>query len=129
MSAGFPTPWLLSLPGARGKSIATPGGASLGVFRFDSDPIGTRAVAFDGVHAGSEIRVYLPDGTEAAGIESCATNQVLSWNAYAAGNSNNTVTIRIIHMQYKTKEFDVTLSGATVLLPIQQEKDPWFSNP
>ena len=129
MSAGFPTPWLLFLPGARGRNISTPGGLSLGTFRFDSDPIGTRAVTFDGVHAGSEIRVYLPDGSEAAGIESCADNQMLTWNAYASGNSNNTVTIRIVNMAYRTKEFDVTLSGATVLLPIQQEPDPWFSNP
>lgn len=91
--------------------------------------IGTTTVTFSGVNAGSEIRVYMPDGTEAAGIETCAANQVLSWSVYAPGSPNNTVTVRIVNMAYKIKEFSFTSTVGTVSLPIQQEPDPWYSNP
>ena len=97
--------------------------------KLPTDPIGATIVTFDGVNAGSEIRVYLPGGTEAAGIESCAADQVLSWSVYAPGSQNNTVTVRIVHPIYKIKEFDYTASTGDVILPVQQEVDKWYSNP
>lgn len=93
------------------------------------DPIGTTTVTFSGVNAGSEIRVYLPDGSVADGIETCSDNQALAWSVYAPGSTNNTVTVRIVNMAYKIKEFSFTSTVGTVSLPIQQEPDPWYSNP
>lgn len=94
-----------------------------------TDPAGITTVTFSGVNAGSEIRVYLPDTTEAAGIETCSTDQVLVWPVYSAGSPNNTVRIVIIHPDYKIKEFNYTSSVGTQSLPIQQERDKWYSNP
>lgn len=104
-------------------------GVSTAIERLPTEPVGTTTVTFDGINAGSEIRVYLPDGTEAAGIESCAADQVLSWSVYAPGSPNNTVTVRIVHPTYKIKEFDYTVSTGAVSLPVQQEVDKWYSNP
>lgn len=115
-------------PAAVGSRAVYPG-AGIGTLRLPTDPVGTTDVTFDGVNAGSEIRVYLPDGTEAAGIESCAADQVLSWSVYAPGSPNNTVTVRIVHPTYKIKEFDYTASTGAVSLPVQQEVDKWYSNP
>lgn len=97
--------------------------------RLPTEPVGTTTVTFSGVNANSEIRVYLPDGTEAAGIETCSADHVLTWNVYAPGSANNTVTIRIVHVDYKIKEFDYTSSVGAVSLPVQQERDKWYSNP
>lgn len=96
---------------------------------ISTDPIGTTTVTFSGVNAGSEIRVYLPDGTEVAGIESCAANQALTWPVYAGGSPNNTVRIVVVNTAYKIKEFTYTVLLGDQSLPIQQEPDKWFSNP
>lgn len=94
-----------------------------------TDPIGTCTRTFDGVPANSEIRVYLPDATEAAGIETCAANQQLTWQVYAAGSPNNTVRIVIVHPDYKIKEFTYTSTVGTSSIPVQAEPDKWYSNP
>lgn len=94
-----------------------------------TDPAGTATVTFSGVQAGSEIRVYLPDSTEIAGIESCAADQTLAWPAYVAGSPNNTVRIVILSNTYRLKEFTYTSSVGAQNLPIQQERDQWYSNP
>jgi len=94
-----------------------------------TDPVGTTTVTFSGVNAGSEIRVYLPDATEAAGVETCDANHVLTWSVYAAGSPNNTVTIRIVNTAYKIKEFSYTSTLGAQTLPVQQEADKWYSNP
>lgn len=96
---------------------------------IDSDPVGTTSVTFAGVNAGSEIRVYLPTGTEAAGVESCDADHVLSWTVYPAGNANNVVTVRIVNTAYKIKEFSYTASEGAQTLPVQQETDKWYVNP
>lgn len=113
---------------ARGIMLPV-GKMSVGMARLPTDPIGSTTITFAGVNANSEIRVYLPDGTEAAGVEDCAANQVLTWSVYSAGSANNTVTIRIVHPAYKIKEFDYTSSVGAVSLPVQQEVDKWFKNP
>lgn len=102
---------------------------SLGRMRLPTESIGTATVVFTGVNAGSEIRVYLPDTTEAAGIESCTADQALAWPAFALGNPNNTVRIVVIHSAYRIKEFTYTVSVGSQTLPIQQEPDKWYSNP
>lgn len=115
------------LPGV-GSSPVQPG-AVFGKLRLPTDPIGTATVTFSGVNAGSEIRVYLPDGTETAGVETCDANHMLTWSVYAPGSSNNTVTIRIVNTAYKIKEFSYTSVAGTQSLPVQQEADKWYVNP
>lgn len=106
------------------------GAYSLGVARLPTDAIGTATVTFKGVPAGSEIRVQYPGAVDAAGIESCAADQVLTWNAYAPGSANNTVRIVIIHPDYRIMEFEYETTGpGAQSIPIQPEADRWFSNP
>lgn len=102
---------------------------SFSVASRPTDPVGSTNVTFDGVPADSEIRVYLPDTTEAAGIESCAANQVLSWQVYAPGSPNNVVRIVIVNMAYKIKDFNYTSKVGNVSIPVQMDRDQWFSNP
>ena len=94
-----------------------------------SDPSGTTSVTFAGVNAGSEIRVYLPDGTETAGVESCDANHALTWAVYPTENANNVVTVRIVNTAYKIKEFSYTAAEGAQTLPVQQELDKWYANP
>lgn len=128
MSAGIPSPSWQFMGLSRGKTI-TSVGVSLGVCRLPTDPIGTTTVTFDGVHAGSEIRVQLPDLSEAAGVETCDDNHVLTWSVYASGSANNTVRIVIVHPDYKIKEFSYTSRVGAQSIPVQQEIDKWYSNP
>lgn len=129
MSACIPDPAMTISTAIRGKIVVSPTAISLGVFALPTDPIGTTSVTFTGVNAGSEIRVYLPDTTELAGVESCANNQVLMWNVYASGSANNTVRIVIIHPDYKIKEFTYLSQTGNQSIPVQQEPDKWYSNP
>jgi hypothetical protein len=96
---------------------------------YAADPIGTTTVTFSGVNANSEIRVYLPNTTEVAGVELCVANQALIWSVYAGGSPNNTVRIVIVHPDYKIKEFTYTVALGNQSLPIQQELDKWYLNP
>lgn len=97
--------------------------------RLPAESIGTTNVTFDGVNAGSEIRVYLPDATEVAGVESCDADHVLTWGVYATGSANNTVRVVIVHPSYRIKEFTYTASAGAASIPVQQEPDKWYSNP
>jgi len=101
-------------------------GAIFGLMRLDTDPVGVCQRTFDGVNAGSEIRVFSPAGTELAGIESCASNQVLTWDVFS---SNNTVRIVIVNELYGIKEFNYLSSVGVASIPIQQEIDKWYKNP
>jgi hypothetical protein len=100
-----------------------------GIQRLPTDPIGTTVVTFSGVQADSEIRVFFPDGTEAAGVELCDADHVLTWNVYSSGSANNTVRVVVVHPDYKIKEFSYTAGLGSASLPIQQEIDKWYSNP
>lgn len=100
-----------------------------GVQPMPSDmAIGTTTVTFSGVNAGSEIRVYSPDGSMAAGVETCDADHVLTWPYYGL-TAANLVTVRIVNTAYKIKEFTYTAQPGAQSLPIQQEPDPWYSNP
>lgn len=124
----IPNPFLTIFGIGRGRAVDH-GLFAVGNARLPSDAIGTTTVTFSGVNAGSEIRVYLSDMTEVAGIESGAADQSLSWDVYAAGSPNNTVRIVIIHPSYKIKEFTYTATAGSQNIPIQQEPDKWYSNP
>ena len=104
-------------------------GRVMAVQRLPTETVGMTYVTFDGVSAASEIRVFLPDASEVAGVESCDANQVLSWGVYASGNANNTVRIVIIHPNYRIKEFTYTSRLGEQSIPVQQESDKWYSNP
>lgn len=129
MSGCIPNGNLTVISASRGKMTTCPMGLSLGVCRLPTDPVGTTNVTFSGVHAGSEIRVYLSDMTELAGVESSTDNPTLSWSVYAAGSPNNTVRIVIVHLDYKIREFTYTSSLGNQTIPVQQEPDKWRSNP
>jgi len=134
MSSAFsagPLPWsvcIKQIPTTRGRQYADES-ALLSAAAFTTDPIGTTTVTFSGVNAGSEIRVYLPDGTEVAGVESCDANHTLTWPVYAGGSPNNTVRVVVVNTAYKIKEFEYTVTLGNQSLPIQQEADKWYSNP
>ena len=115
--------------GATTKYCYLTGAGSYSVQKDSSDPIGSTSVTFDGVNAGSEIRIYLPDGTEVAGVETCEANHILTWSVYAVGSPNNTVRIVIVHTAYKIKEFTYTSRIGAQSIPVQNEPDKWFSNP
>ena len=89
--------------------------------------LGTTTVLFDGVNAGSEIRVYSQAGVELAGVETCSADPVLTWNVYAP--AYNSARIVIIHPDYKIKEFTYASVVGTQSLPVQQERDKWYKNP
>lgn len=129
MSACIPGCGFTFVPNGRGFIVPMPDGAAIGTFRLPTDPIGTATVTFSGAVAGSEIRVYLSDMTELAGIESCAADQVLTWNVYASGSPNNTVRVKIINTAYKIKDFLYTAQLGNQNIPVQMEADPWYSNP
>lgn len=98
--------------------------------RLPGEPLGNTVLTFEGVNAGSEIRMYLPSGAEAAGVESCSADHQLNCDFYGAGDPNNTLIIRIVHTAYKIKEFTFTVQPISAQsMPIQQEPDKWFSNP
>ena len=128
MSAAFPTPPLTVCAVARPK-VFQMGGLVVGVSALATDTVGTTAVTFDGVNAGSEIRIYLPDGTEVAGVETCDANHVLTWSVYASGSPSNVVRVVIVHPDYKIKEFSYTSRVGAQSNPVQQEPDKWYSNP
>jgi hypothetical protein len=95
----------------------------------DDFGVALTTVLFSGVAAGSEIRVYYQDGTEAAGIETSELNQTLSWSYFRPGSPNNTVRIVVANVAYKLKEFTYQTASGNQNLPVQQELDPWYSNP
>lgn len=105
------------------------GPVAIGRMRLPTETIGNAVVAFVGVQAGSEIRVYLPSGAEAAGVETSSADHVLTWPAYSAGNANNNVRVVIVHPAYRIKEFSYTCQVGSQTLPVQQEPDKWYSNP
>lgn len=104
-------------------------GVLLGRLRLPTDPIGATTVAFEGVQPGSEIHVYLPDGTEVAGVESCAANQELAWPVYAPGSVNNTVSITIIKRGLRWQKFTYASKLGAQSIPIFPQPDLGYNNP
>ena len=129
MTAVLDSPFVTFAPAGRGRMSQASGSYASGVFPLPTDPVGVTTVTFDGVNAGSEIRIYLPDGTEVAGVETCDANHVLAWSVYAPRSPNNTVRIVIVHLDYKIKEFIYVSRIGAQSIPVQQEPDKWRSNP
>ena len=129
MSGCIPNGNLTVISASRGKMTTCPMGLSLGVCRLPTDPVGTTNVTFSGVQAGSEIHVYLPDGTEVAGVESCAANQELAWPVYAPGSINNTVSITIIKRGIRWQKFNYPSKLGAQSIPIFPQPDLGYNNP
>ena len=129
MSGCIPNGNLTVISASRGKMTTCPMGLSLGVCRLPTDPVGTTNVTFSGVQAGSEIHVYLPDGTEVAGVESCAANQELAWPVYAPGSINNTVSITIIKRGLRWQKFNYASKLGAQSIPIFPQPDLGYNNP
>ena len=110
-------------------------GLSFQYRRLPTEPVGTTSVTFDGVIAGSEIRVYLPDGpdgaagTEVAGLDACVANQQLSWAVYAPGSQNNNVWIHIIKRGLRWQKFSYASQAGAQSIPIFQNTDLGYNNP
>lgn len=113
----------------RGLGVSGLGGMGFSVARLSTDSVNTTTVTFDGVIAGSEIRVYDASLNELAGIESCAANQQLTWPVYASGSPNNNVEIKIYNTGYRLKKFPYTSRSGDQSIPVQMERDRWYSNP
>lgn len=105
------------------------GPLAVAINRMPTDPIGTTTVTFSGVQAGTEIHVYLPDGTEVAGVESCGPNHVLAWSVYAAGSPNNTVYITLIKRGLQWRRFNYQSQLGAQSIPIFQQSDLGYNNP
>ena len=105
------------------------GPLAVAINRMPNDPVGTTAVTFSGVQAGTEIHVYLPDGTEVAGVESCGPNHVLAWSVYAAGSPNNTVYITLIKRGLQWRRFNYQSQLGAQSIPIFQQSDLGYNNP
>ena len=112
----------------RGKTIPI-GRLTMGIVLFPTDPIGTTTVTFSGIASGTEIHVYLPDGTEIAGVESCVANQQLTWPVYAAGSPNNIVYITLIKRGLRWMKFNYQSVIGNQVLPIFQNPDLGYNNP
>lgn len=105
------------------------GPLAVAINRMPNDPIGMTTVIFSGVQAGTEIHVYLPDGTEVAGVESCGPNHVLAWSVYAAGSPNNTVYITLIKRGLQWRRFNYQSQLGAQSIPIFQQSDLGYNNP
>ena len=108
---------------------------AVAINRMPNDPVGTTAVTFSGVVAGSEIRVYLPDGpngaadTEVAGLDACVENQQLIWDVYSAGSPNNNVWVHILKRGLRWQKFSYTSKVGAQSIPIFQSTDLGYNNP
>ena len=123
------SPFVTYFPSGRGYVNQFGGANASGVFSFPTDPIGSTTVTFDGVNAGSEIHVYLPDGTELTGVESCDANHALTWPVYAAGSANNTVSITIIKRGLRWMKFTYLSRLGAQSIPIFPLPDLGYNNP
>lgn len=120
---------LMSFSGLATSRSRAVGMNGFAVASLPTDPIGSTAVTFAGIVAGSEIHVYLPDGTEVAGVESCTPDQELSWPVFAPGSPNNTVTITLIKRGLRWMKFPYVSKVGGQSIPIFQNPDLGYSNP
>ncbi len=103
-------------------------GGCLFVTRNPDDPLKYVTLTFDGVNANSEIRIYRnSDNSETAGVELCDANHVFAGVPYYG--TGQVCTVRIVHPDYKIKEFTYTIPSIDQTIPVQQELDRWYSNP
>ena len=122
-------PW----PGLNFSGLSTGKSRPMGlcvsaVAALPTDPIGNTTVTFTGVLEGTEIHVYLQDGTELAGVESSTVNPILTWPVYAPG-ANSTVYITLIKRGYRWQRFDYTSRIGLQAIQIFPLPDLGYNNP
>jgi len=114
----------------RGKtSPVMSSGTSFGLYPFASDPVGIIALRFSGIKAGSELHLFLPDGTLHASVESVTANQEITVNRFASGNPNNNVRVLIVSLGYENLDFQYDLPTANSIVPVFQRIDRNYRNP
>jgi hypothetical protein len=104
-------------------------GNTTSIERLPTEPIGSVTLTFDGVQAGSEVRIYDQLGAaavELAGVESCDVNPGLVVPYYGPGQ---TAQVVIIALSRKIKSFPISVPSSDATVPAQQDVDPWYSNP
>lgn len=129
MSAGFPNGFLTIFPAVRGKLTPSPVvGLALGVFRLDSDAIGTFTLRLRNLVAGSRVRVE----TQASGVTldefvASAADQDRTLSLYASGNANNDIRIKVRHASgtpaYRPFETLAVAQLGVVTVFVSQELD------
>lgn len=91
-------------------------------------PLDGYALTLSGLPHEAEVRCYVgaKDGTatEIGGTETSGTT--FTFTHYSAGQSG---FIHVIHPDYKLKEFDYTYAASDREIPMQMDRDTWYSNP
>lgn len=131
MTTLVPSPYgVIGIAVTRGNiSPVMSSGAAFGVFRFPTDPVGIITLRFSGIMAGSELHLFLPDGTPHAAVESAVANQEITVNRFASGNPNNNVRVLIVSLGYENLDFQYELPTSDALVPIFQRIDRNYRNP
>ena len=102
---------------------------SVGRFRAPNDPVGIVTLRFSGIKAGSELHLFLPDGSLHASVESVTANQEIVVNRFASGNPNNNVRVLIVSLGYENIDFQFELPTSDAIVPIFQRIDRAYRNP
>lgn len=114
----------------RGKtSPVMSSGTSFGLCRFASDPAGIITLRFSGIKAGTELHLFLPDGTPHAAVESAVANQEITVNRFSTGNPNNNVRVLIVSLGYENLDFQYELPTSDAIVPVFQRIDRNYRNP
>lgn len=114
---------------SRGLSVPIGNGMTIGVFRFPTDPVGVITLRFSGIKTGSELHLFLPDGTPHAAVESAVANQEITVNRFASGNPNNNVRVLIVSLGYENLDFQYELPTSDAIVPVFQRIDRNYRNP
>ena len=114
----------------RGKtSPVMSSGTSFGLCRFTSDPTSILTLRFSGIKAGSELHLFLPNGTLHASVESVTANQEIVVNRFASGNPNNNVRVLIVSLGHENLDFPFELPTRDSVVPVFQRIDRNYRNP
>lgn len=129
---GYPT---LDVTGEIERPSYNNGGAEyidIGAYEYDKGygpHPATRTLTFDGVPAGTEIRITDVLGAaavELAGVESSAANPSLTINYTGSGQS---VWITIISLTGMLQQFLYSVPAVDTTIPMQMGTDRWYYNP
>lgn len=110
------------------------GSEAIDIGAYEHDPgfgphPATTTLTFDGVPAGTEIRIYDQLGASAvelAGVESSAANPSLTVNYTGPGQ---VVWVTVASLTRKLQQFQLTVPAEDTTVPMQMSLDPWYSNP
>jgi hypothetical protein len=110
------------------------GSEAIDIGAYEHDPgfgphPATTTLTFDGVPAGTEIRIYDQLGASAvelAGVESSAANPSLTVTYTGPGQ---VVWVTVASLTRKLQQFQLTVPAEDTTVPMQMSLDPWYSNP